>query len=85
MQRESRFCGVLSVEGSSVHENRAPSPGSLWPRTLRAQLGLLLVLFWLVPIIALSGYTILVYRQNVASSLRNTMDSRLYYRRSFDQ
>ena len=52
---------------------------SLWPRTLRAQLGLLLVLFWLVPIVALSCYTILVYRQNVAASLRNTMDSRLYY------
>jgi len=52
---------------------------SLWPRTLRAQLTLLLLIFWLLPVAGLGAYTMLVYRQNVVNSLRSTMDSRLYY------
>jgi two-component system sensor histidine kinase YesM len=52
---------------------------SLWPRTLRAQLGGLLAVFWLIPLILLSVYTFWIYRQNVASGLRSTMDSRIYY------
>ena len=54
-------------------------PSSLWPRTLRSQLTLLLLIFWLLPVTGLGAYTMLVYRQNVADNLRSTMDSRLYY------
>ncbi len=52
---------------------------TLWPRTLRAQFALLLVVFWALPLTALSAYTVLIYRNNVASDLRTTMDSRIYY------
>jgi len=52
---------------------------SLWPRTLRSQMTLLLLIFWLLPVAGLGAYTMLVYRQNVVDSLRSTMDSRLYY------
>jgi len=52
---------------------------NLFPRTFRAQLLLLLALFWLVPMTAIYAYASVTYRQDVASTLLSTVSSRLHY------